>query len=391
VRSILVVAEVALALVLVTGSAFMMRSLFAVKQVDPGFGPDHLLTIRLELPAARYRTPDELAAFCKKITDGLQTAPGVRVASFSDGLPLTRVRMMKLVVENQPIPKPGNEPAADMRGITTPAYFDTLKIPVLQGRNFTEDEIAQKLPVIIINQSLAKKLWPGQDAVGKHVRSAALKPGDQPIWLTVVGIVRDTKQAGLEEDTRPEITRSMADYTNLTLSVRTSGDPAAITAVVRQQVSAVDKDLPLFNVRTMQEIVDDSMGQRNFDSILITIFAGVALLLAAIGLYGVLMSLVAQRTNEIGIRIALGAQRGHVLRMVFSHGLRLVALGLVLGVTGSFLLARVLASMVFNVSVFDPLTYLTVVALMVFASALAIYLPARKAVRIDPLRAIRYE
>ncbi|HXR14616.1 MAG TPA: ABC transporter permease [Terriglobales bacterium] len=390
-RAALIVIEVSLASVLLIGAGFMIRSLLFVLDVDPGFRPDHLLTMHFSMPPSRYPTNEQTSAFCRQALERIAALPGVKAASFADGLPLTRIRLMRFTIEGQPVPKHGSEPTADMRGISSPSYFETLGISLVSGRNFTADEINQNLPVIVINQKLAKKLWPSQDAIGKHIWSVPARAEKDPIQLTVIGVVRDTRQAGLETATRPEITRAMPDYTYLTLAVRGASDPTALTASIKQQIWTLDKDLPVFDVQTMQDVLDDNLGQRRFDSFLMSIFGGLAVVLACVGIYGVLATTVVQQTREIGVRMALGASRGDVLKMIMGQGLRWVSIGLVIGLTLGFLLTRMLASLLFGVAPTNLATYIAVSAVMLVVAAVACYLPAVRAIRIDPMRALRYE
>jgi len=297
---------------------------------------------------------------------------------------------MKFTVDGQPLPQRGSEPTADMRGISSPAYLPTLGIPIYAGRNFTADEINNNLPVIVVNQTLAKKLWPNEDAIGKHIRTVA-RPGVEPMDLTVIGIAGNTHQVSLESGTRPEVLRPMVDYTNLTLAVRTAADPGSLTSAIKHQVWLLDKDLPVYQVETMDQVVEDNLGQRRFDSFLMAIFGGLALLLAGVGIYGVLTSTVQQRTHEIGIRLALGARPGNVVRMVMGYGLKLALTGMALGLALGFLLTRLLASLFFGVSPTNPLTYLAVCAGLTFVAAVACYWPARTAVKVDPVQALRAE
>jgi putative ABC transport system permease protein len=390
-RAALIVIEVSLASVLLIGAGFMIRSLLLVLDVDPGFRADHLLTMHFSLPPARYSTNEQTASFCRQALGHIAALPGVKAASFADGLPLTRIRLMRFTVQGDPVPKHGSEPTADLRGISSPSYFDTLGMSLISGRNFTMDEINQNLPAIVINQKLARKLWPNQDAIGKHIWSVPARAEKDPVQLTVIGVVRDTRQTSLEDVTRPEITRPMQDYTYLTLAVRSASDPTALTASIKRQIWILDKDLPVFDVLTMQDVLDDNLGQRRFDSFLMSIFGGLAVVLACVGIYGVLATTVVQQTREIGVRMALGARRGDVLKMIMGQGLRWVALGLVIGLTAGFLLTRMLASLLFGVSPANPLTYVAVSAVMLAVAALACCLPAMRAIRIDPMRALRYE
>jgi putative ABC transport system permease protein len=390
-RSVLVVAEVALACVLLIGAGFMMKSLLAVLNVDPGFRADHLLTLKFSMPASRYANEAQIAAFCRQVFEKVSAIPGVKSASFSDGLPLTRIRMTKFAIEGDPAPPRGSEPTADMRGIFTLTYFDTVGMRLIAGRNFTAEELANKGPVMVINQTLAKRLWPNDDAIGKHLRSVPSKPDTPPVVSTVIGVVADTHQQSLESATRPEITKPMVDYTQLTLAVRGEADPEALISAVTHQVWSVDKNLPVFEVRTMEQVLDEDTSQRRFESFVMSIFAGLALVLACIGLFGVLAARVNQRTQEIGIRMALGAQTKDVLGMVLREGFRMVALGVVIGVAGGIGLSRYLASLFFGVSPASPGTYLQVALLMMGIALVACLLPAWRAIRVNPMVALRYE
>jgi putative ABC transport system permease protein len=390
-RRLLVVAEVALACVLLVGAAFMMKSLLAVLKVDPGFRADHLLTMKFSMPAAHYAGDEQIAAFCRQVFEKVSALPAVKSASFSDGLPLTRLRMTKFAVEGQPPPTRGSEPTADMRGIFTATYFETVGIGLIAGRNFTAEELANKQPVMVINQSLAKRLWPSENAVGQHLRSVLSKADTPPVVSTVIGVVGDTHQVSLESAARPEITKPMIDYTQLTLAVRSNADPETLIASVKSQIWTIDKNLPLFEVRTMKQVLDEDTSQRRFESFVMSIFAGLALVLASIGLFGVLSSLVNQRTQEIGIRMALGAQTKDVLRMVLGEGLRMVVLGVIIGVAGGVALSRYLSSLFFGVSPASPTTYVEVALLMTGIALVACLLPAWRAVRVNPMVALRYE
>ena len=390
-RRVLVVSEVALACVLLVGAAFMMKSLLAVLKVDPGFRPEHLLTMKFSMPASRYANEAQIAAFCRQAFEKISALPGVKSASFSDGLPLTRLRMTRFAVEGQPPPIRGSEPTADMRGIFTATYFDTVGMRLIAGRNFTAEELANKQPVMVINQSLAKHLWPNDDAVGQHLRSIPSKADTPPVVSTVIGVVADTHQQSLESAARPEITKPMVDYTQLTLAVRGNADPQALIASVKSQIWTIDKNLPLFEVRTMEQVLEEDTSQRRFESFLMSIFASLALILASIGLFGVLSSLVSQRTQEIGIRMALGAQTGDVLGMVLGEGFRMVALGVIIGVAGGIALSRYLSSLFFGVSPASPATYVEVALLMIGIALVACLLPAWRAIRVNPMIALRYE
>jgi predicted permease len=390
-RQFLVVSEVALACVLLVGAGFMMKSLLAVLDVAPGFVPEHLLTMKFSLPESHYAEKEQIAAFCRQALEKVATTPGIEHASFSDGLPLTRLRITRYLVEGQVPPARGSEPTADMRGIFNSDYFPTMGMRLIAGRNFTVAELAEKKPVLVINQSLAKQLWPNDDPIGKHLRGVPAKTSTAAVISTVIGVVNDTHQLSLEEGARAEITKPMVDFTQLTLALRSLGDPDALIPAIKRQIWAVDHNIPMFEIATMEQVVRESTGQRRFQSFLISAFAGLALLLASVGLYGVLTSLVSQRTREIGIRMALGAQKGDVLRLVLLEGARMVLLGIAIGVSAGFILSRYLSSLFFGVGADNPATYLEAGCVMIAITLLACFLPAWRALRVNPMIALRYE
>ena len=388
----LVVIEVSLATILLIGAGFLMSSLRRVLAVDPGFRPDHVLTMQFSLPPARYSSKDASAAFCRAVLDRIAILPGVKAASFSDGLPMTRIRLMKFIVEGWPTPVRGSEPTADMRGVTSRDYFATLGIPLVSGRTFTTDELEQNQPVIIVNQALAAKLWPGQDPLGKHIsNTGSSKPGVPPVRYTVIGVQGNARQLSLEDQPRPEITRPMSDFTNLTLSVRSSVDPDSLTEAIKRQVWTVDKSLPVYDVLRMQDILDDTVSERRFSSVLLNIFGGLGIVLACLGIYGALTFNVAQRTREIGIRMAIGADRGGVLKMIMFEGLLLVGVGIVIGIVAGVVLVRILHSLLFGMEPSDPAVYALATLLVSLVAIAACYIPARRATKIEPSIPLRYE
>lgn len=391
IRRALVVSEVALACVLLIGAGFMIKSLLAVLEVDPGFKPDHLLTMKFSLPESQYAGNEQIAAFCRQVLEKVAATPGVEHASFSDGLPLTRLRMTKFLIEGIEPPPRGSEPTADLRGIFNPDYFDTVGMRLIAGRNFAPEELAEKQPVMVINQSLAKQLWPNESPLGQHLRSVPSKAGAPVVVSTVIGVVGDTHQVSLEEAQRPEITKPMADYTQLTLALRTRANPETLIPAIKRQIWSVDRNVPMFEVATMEEVLRESTSERRFQSFLMSIFAAVALLLASVGLYGVLASLVSQRTQEIGIRMALGAQTRDVLGLVLREGGRMVLLGVAIGLAAGIALSRYLASLFFGVSPASAATYVQVGLLMIAIALLACLLPAWRALRVNPMVALRYE
>ncbi len=383
--------EVGLAVVLLIGAVFMIRSLVSVLNVDPGFRPEHVLTMHFSLPPSHYANKDQMAAFCRQVLERVSALPGVKAASFSDGLPMTRIRMMKFTVDGQPAAKPGSEPTADMRGITSPDYFASVGIPIVRGRNFTADEIDKHLPVIVVNQSLANKLWPNQDAVGKTIVAGA-RPPDPPCSSRVIGVMGDTHQVSLESGTRPEIVRPMVDYTFLTL-YRAGYRRSRAHDRGHSQSGARHRQRParVRHRNRCRRLSTRALASGASTAFVMSIFGGLALLLAAVGIYGVLATSVEQCTQEIGIRMALGAQRGDVLRLIMLSGLLLVLIGMGLGVVVGFGLTRWLSSMLYGVSPSSLATYLAASAAMIAIAMLACYLPAKRATKVDPIKALRAE
>jgi len=383
--------QVGITFLLLFTATLMMRSLINVWAVDPGFRPQHALIMNVSLLPEKFPTKESMAQFCQNASDEIRRLPGVESASFADGLPMTRIRMMRFTVEGQPTPASGSEPTADLRGIASPDYFSSIGIPIIEGRNFTKEEIDRGDHVIMVNRALADRLWPGQDAIGKEIRNGTVRNLNKSPLLTVIGVVGNTHQLSLEKATRPEVTRPMVDYTRLTLIVRSKGDPAALTSAIKNAIWKVNKDVPVFNVHTLQEVLEDSQGQRRFDSFLTSFFAALALLLVVVGIYGVLSYSVEQQRKEIGIRLAVGASEASVLRMVLGRGLRIAAGGLLLGILAAAAAGRVLGSLLYGVSPDSPGTFGVITLLLLLISIIACYVPAKVAARTDPNQVLRAE
>ena len=389
-RSSLVVAEVALSLVLLVGAGLFFRSFMTVFKTDPGFNPDNLLTMNLILPSAKYKEESQSVAFYTDLVQRVKAMPGVVSAAAVNFLPLGGSNASDaFLVEGAPEPKPGQENEGRYR-VCTPDYFATMQIPILRGRAFTEQDKAGAPLVVIVNETLARKHWPGQDAIGKRIRFHA--PIDRAPWMEVVGVIKDVKHE-LTIEVQPEFYLPHAQdvWRSMVVVARTTVDPASLAGSLRQNVWAIDKDQPVADVRTMVEVRAISVGLQQFNSLMIGIFALVALLLAAIGIYGVMAFAVTQRTREIGIRMALGARRTDVLKMVVMNGMKLAILGLVIGLVASWALTRFISTLLYGVEPTDPLTFSVVSLCLLAAAFLACYAPARRATKIDPLEALRYE
>ena len=397
-RGLLIVGQVALSIVLLIGAALLLQSFLRLHSVNPGFQPAHLLTAKIALPPARYDTDRKKAAFFRALLPRLQGLPGVRSATMSMSLPgTTWIRTNILGAEGG---KPGGDqgpevtPNPVLQSIM-PGYFSTLGIPLKRGREFTvRDNAPGARPVMMVNENLARQLWPdypeGVNPIGRHVREGYDKAVG---WMEVVGIAADIHEGGLASRAVPEFYIPCTVHPPQTayLVVRTAGDPMSYANAVRKQVLALDRSQPVSEVRTMEQVLDATLGQRRLTMWLLGVFAGVALLLAVIGIYGVIAYSVAQRTQEVGIRMALGAQRGDILWLVVGQGLVLTLAGVGLGMIGALALTGVMKGLLFGVSATDPGTFVGVALLFVAVALLASYLPARRAARIDPMAALRVE
>ena len=389
-RGSLVVFEVALSLVLLVGAGLLVRSFLAIMKTDAGFNADSVLTMNLILPAAKYKDDPQRAAFYSDLVSRVKALPGVQSTAVVNYLPLGGSNSSDaFLVEGLPEPKPGQENIGRYR-VCTPDYFQTMGIDLLKGRAFTEQDKAGTPPVVIVNETLAQKYWPNDEAIGKRMRLEG--PLDRAPWMQVVGVIRDVKHE-LNIPVTPEfyLPHAQDPWNAMVLVAKTAGEPSAMTGVVRQQVWSIDKDQPVFGVHTMQEIRSISVALYSFSSVTLGIFAGVALLLAAVGIYGVMAFAVTQRTHEIGIRMALGARSGDVLKMVVLNGMKLAVGGVAIGLVGAWGLSRFMKALLFGVGATDVLTFAVVSVCLLFAALLACWLPARRATKVDPLVALRYE
>jgi putative ABC transport system permease protein len=386
-RGALVVSEVALSLLLLAGAGLMIKSFWRLQQVDPGFDPQNLLSVEVTLPATKYPESQQRTAFFQQVLEKVSSLPGVSAAAVINSPPLSGRRNINIFpIEGYPEPKGiSDAPLADFR-LISPDYFRMMGIPMLQGRSFTEGDAQNTTKVTIVSQAFATNYGASENLLGKRLRI-----GDD--WHTVVGVVSDIRQSGLDEQAAPHVYVSyrQAGPTRAGLLVRTTTDPLSLVAAVRAQVQAVDRDQPIYNVNTMRAMIAAAVAPRRLNLVLLGSFAALALALAAVGIYGVMANLVTQRTGEIGLRMALGAQRGDVLRLVIGRGLRLTLAGTVIGLGASFALLRFMASLLYGVSANDPFTFAAITVLLLLVALLACYLPARRATKVDPLVALRYE
>ena len=389
-RSSLVVFEIALSLILLVGAGLLVRSFLSLLKTNPGFNPDHLMTMNLVLPSAKYKDDASRAAFYNELIQKVQNVPGIQSAAFVNYIPLGGANSSdSFLVEGVPEPPAGQEFEGRYR-VCTPNYFETMGIALLKGRTFTTADKAGATPVAIVNETMARKYWPGGDAVGKRFRFYG--PIDKSPWIEIVGISQDVKHDLNTPMTADYFLPHAQDSWNaMVLVARTTVDPASTASALRQQVWSIDKDQPVFDLKTMEEVRSLSVALYSFSSVLLVVFAGVALILAAVGIYGVMAFAVTQRTQEIGIRMALGARGVDVLRLVLRHGMSLTLIGVGVGLAGAWGLTRFLSKLLVGVSTTDMLTFSIVTFTLLFAALLACYLPARRATKVDPLVALRHE
>jgi putative ABC transport system permease protein len=390
-RAILVMGEVALALMLLVGAGLLLRSLRRLLDVDPGFEPRQLLTMEVQTTGPRYEDEDAVRAFFSRAADAVRAIPGVERAGWSSQLPLGgNFDRYGVTIEGKPLPNPANAPSAD-RYAVTPGYLEAMRIPLKRGRTIRPDDARGRPGIVLINEAFAKQDWPGGEALGARIQ---LGGPDAP-WRTVVGVVGDVHHVSLDEKQAPQVYLPEVQWLGaddaMVLAVRTRGDPATTAAAVREAIRSVDRDLPILNVATMEEVVTNTADQRRFAFILFEGFALVALLLAAAGIYGVLAGSVTARTREIGIRSALGASRSGLLKLVIRQGLVLTAAGITAGIMGALLLTRFLRGLLFGVGAQDPVTFVGVVLVLAVVALAACLAPALRATRVSPLEALRSE
>jgi putative ABC transport system permease protein len=383
IRSGLVIAEVGLSLVLLVGAGLLVKSFARVMDVNPGFDPEHLLTFSLGLPPST--DPARQFAFYRQVLEQLKGLPAVKSVGAVSRLPLAGGNSTR----SFNAPGSGNEYSADFR-VSTPDYFRVMGIPLLKGRSFSESDLGSAINLAVVNDALARAVFPGQDPIGKTLTNFG--PGE--LTLQIVGVVGNVRHIGLDTAPHPEIYQMLgqAQWPSMFVAIRSAtSDATSLTAAAQSVVWSVNRDVPLGNIRTMQEVVANSVQRRRFSMLLLTMFAGVAMVLAAMGLYGVMSYSVAQRTREIGIRMALGARRPDVLVLVVKQGMALVVMGIAGGTFLSFGMTRLISGMLFGITATDPLTFIGVALLLGAAAFLANYLPARRAASVDPMVALRYE
>jgi putative ABC transport system permease protein len=391
-RGLLVIAEVAVSFVLLIGAGLLINSFLHLRNLDPGFRADHLLTAKIEMSELKYPDRERRIPFLDEVLRRVTALPGVKSAAIAGNLPLTyNGDSMYVGVEGIPDPPPDKRVDVIYRAIG-PGYFSTMGIPLVRGRDFTDQDTIDTGIAVVVSEKTAQHFWPGQDPLGKR-----LKPGsttsDSP-WREVIGVVKDVRQNDFITAPKLQMYMSYRQLKSLApnaLVVRTTVEPMSLAIPLRNAVWAVDKDQPVSNINTMENIVSTAVARQRFSTMLLGVFAGLALVLAAVGIYGVMSYSVAQRTREIGIRMALGAQRSDVLRMTVTQGLKLVFIGVAIGLVAAFVLTRLMATLLFGVSATDPATFASIAVVLLLVALLASYIPALRATKVDPMVALRYQ
>jgi predicted permease len=390
-RRMLVISELASCVMLLIGAGLLIRSFIYLEKVSPGLNPDKVLTLELTMSGPKYADPKVVVATYHQLWRRLESLPGVTASGAVTSLPLSQMFAWGPITVEGRVPPPGeNFINADQR-VVGGHYFEAMEIPLRSGRFFNEHDTPTSPKVVVIDEYMAQQLWPNQDPIGRRIHYGGIT--DKSPWETVVGVVGRVKQYTLDSDSRIALYLPQTQYPTRAMNVvlRSGADPATLAPAVKQQIHELDSDLPLYNVRTMNQRLEESLAQRRFAMLLLTLFAGVALALAVIGTYGVMSYLVNQGTREIGIRIAMGATRGTIERLIVWKGLALALCGVAIGTTGAFAVSRLMRSLLFGVSPFDPLTFVAISLLLTLVTLLASYIPARRVAQMDPIVALRDE
>jgi putative ABC transport system permease protein len=392
-RNAFVVAEIALALALLAGAGLTLKSFWRLQAVDPGFNPDGVLTLRMLLPFTTHPQPRERAAFFRQVLERLRALPGVEAAGAVSRIPMAGNNSGAMTGENSAVGPDDPRVEVEMRW-ASPAYFQTMGIALLRGRDFNDADAEGTPPVAIVDESFARRFYPNEDPIGKRIKRGGSRSANP--WKTIVGVVRSVRNQRLDMASQPQayfpVLQEADEMYNLSFAVRASGgEPSALTQSVRAAVLAVDRNQPIFDVKPMRRIVADSIALRRLALLLLSVFAAVALALAAAGIYGVMAFAVTQRTHEIGVRMALGARGSDVLRLVVRQGLKLALCGVALGLVVALALTRLMEALLFGVSATDPLTFVGIALLLLAVALAACWIPARRATKVDPMIALRCE
>jgi len=390
-RRALVMGETALSLILLAGSGLLLRSFSQILKVDPGFRPEGVLTMRVSLPEATYSKPEQLRAFYATLLDRIQASPGVKSAGAINLLPLGGQASSGTTTIDSPLAAAAaEEPEVDMRTVT-PDYFKSMGVSLVHGRFFDQRDTDTSQPVAIIDDSLAQTYWPNEDPIGHRVHQGG-RMGTTP-WSTIIGVVRHVRNRTLEARSRVEVYYPQAQKPSrsMALTVLTAGNPMDLATTIQKEVSALDPELPVYRVRTMAEVMGESVARRRVALVLLAAFAGLALLLASVGIYGVTSYLANQRQREIGLRIALGSRRSQVLQLIIGQGMRTIVIGLLIGILPAIALTRLMSGLLFGVRPADPLALGGAAAILLAVALVAIFIPARRASNVNPMVALRYE
>jgi putative ABC transport system permease protein len=392
VRNLLVVSEIALSLVLLVGAGLLIRSFMRLQQFDLGFNPNNLATMRIQLPGTKYREPAQVDAFYKQLFERIESVPGVKsVGAISDVFLTDTPNSTNFSIEGRPVPIGADSIEVPLDSVS-PGYFRAMGIPLLSGREFDDRDVRDSTPVVIVNETFVRRFFADEEPLGK--RFVYGQPGpDNNNWITIVGVVGDMRRTGFDRPVRPEtfLPQSQNPSGTLTIVARSAGDPVALSNTLRSEVWAIDNDQSVYDLKSMDQTLSEMSSQRRFNMLLLGIFAALALTLAAVGIYGVMSYSVAQRTHEIGVRMALGARGTDVLGMVVRRGMVLAFAGIGAGLIGAAALTRLLSSLLYGVSATDPLTFVVIPIVLAAVALGACFVPARRATKVDPMVALRYE
>ena len=388
VRGSLVVLEMASALLLLVGAGLLIKSFWRLQRIDPGFNPNNALTASVTLPSRKYPEENQQSAFFQQLLEKVRALPGVQAAGASNVVPLGGDYVLGFVIEGRPPLPPGAGQSTNYYAVSAD-YFKAMGIPLLRGRVFTEQDTRNSTRVAVISESMAKRVFPNEDPIGKRIHVT----NGPTVFREIVGIVGDVKHYGLDQDTTLQTYEpyTQQPFSFMTLVVRTAGDPTNLTSAIRNQVLSIDKEQPVSGVRTLEQRVSTSIAQQRFSMLLLGVFAAVAMVLAAVGIYGVLSYAAAQRTHEIGIRMALGARAGNVLKMVIGQGMKLALAGVALGSGAALALTQLMKRLLFGVTAADPMTYVVIALSLTLVALFACWIPARRAAKVDPMVALRVE
>ena len=391
-RHALIVAEVALSVVLLAGAGLLFRSFLRLQAVNAGFTPQQVLTAKLSPAGPGFQNDPDYINFYDQVLARVRGIPGVQSTGLISTLPLSNGPTTHFRVEGRPILTIDNWSMSNFRGVT-PDYFRAMSIPVLQGRAFTDEDTGNGTSRVIVNQALAAHDFPGENPVGKRITFGNRDANNEPVWFEITGVTANVRSIELREEAQPELyfANKQNPFVNMAIVVRSTVEPGSLAPALRQAVAEVNQSVPVSEVKTMEHIVSESVTQPRFNLFLLGLFSGIALLLSAAGIYGVTAYSVTQRTHELGIRFALGAQVRDVLKMVLGQGMAVIAVGLVIGLAAAFALLRLMKSLLFGISENDPLTFVAITLVLLLVALLACYIPARRAAKVDPLVALRYE